>query len=85
MCVLYVLFVLYVMYVCTHIECVWHRVACLGFLLALEVRPGEGLHGGEQADLAHPSGQRHRPALLHPLHGHGGGGGLLARGGALGG
>jgi hypothetical protein len=43
--------------------------SCLSLLLALEVRPREGLHGGEEADLAHPPGQGHGPALLHALHG----------------
>ena len=34
-------------------------------LLPLEVRPGEGLHGGQQPHLAHLPAQRHGLALLH--------------------
>jgi len=52
------------------LKCVWRRgCSCLSLLLALEVRPGEGLHGGEEPHLAHPPRQRHGPALLHTLHG----------------
>jgi hypothetical protein len=43
--------------------------SCLSLLLALEVRPREGLHSGKEADLTHPPGQGHGPALLHSLHG----------------
>lgn len=48
----------------------------LTLLLALEVGPGEGLHGGQQTNLGHSPGEPHRltiilihdSQLLSPLH-----------------
>ena len=40
----------------------------LHLLLPLEVRPGEGLHGGQQPHLGHPPGQRDRLLAVILLH-----------------